>query len=105
ASTKKPVVHNSHFYFDYGTYIFWVEDTLYKLYHPVLMEESICFANLFGVGPHGPDTMEGKLDEHLIHLESLSTNFFDIFVQFKFGCPCPCEAYMNKDLKDFLKFT
>ncbi|KAI6103999.1 hypothetical protein EDD16DRAFT_1714922 [Pisolithus croceorrhizus] len=49
--------------------------------------------------------MEGKVDEHPIHLEGLSTDVFDIFVQFKFGRPCPCEAYTNKDLKDFLEFT
>ncbi|KAI5982690.1 hypothetical protein EDD15DRAFT_2202620 [Pisolithus albus] len=82
-----------------------VEDTLYKLYHPVLVEESICFVNLFDAGSHGPDMREGKLDEHPIHLEGVSTEVFDMFVQFKFGCPCPCEAYMNKDLKDFLEFT
>ncbi|KAI6047242.1 hypothetical protein EDC04DRAFT_2887050 [Pisolithus marmoratus] len=103
AGTQEPA-HHPEFYLSYGTYIFQVEQTLYKLYHPILVDKSDFFVHIFDISSHGP-AMEGKDDDNLICLVDMREDVFNMFVQFKFGCPCACEEYMNKDLKNFLEFA
>lgn len=72
------------FYSEHGMTIFQVERTLYKLYHPILAEESQVFASLFHYGSNAVPN-EGKTDNNPIMLPDLTTEVFDMFVQFKFG--------------------
>ncbi|KAI6002535.1 hypothetical protein EDC04DRAFT_2908485 [Pisolithus marmoratus] len=98
-------VHHPEFYLPYGDYIFQAEQTLYKLYHPILVDESDFFAHIFDISSHGPGTGEGKDDDNPIRLVDMSADVFNMFLQFKFGHPHACEEYTNKDLKNFLEFA
>ena len=81
---ETPTTRHPLFYYEHGTTIFQVEFTLYKLYHPILVEESQVFAGLFGYGSDAIPN-EGKTDKNPIFLPNLTTEVFDMFVQFKFG--------------------
>ena len=86
SSPDETVTRHPLFYFNHGTFIFRVKNTLYKLYHPVLVEESDLFAGLFDIGSNGPATLEGQIDENPIYLDrDLTPEVFDMFIQFKFG--------------------
>lgn len=80
------VTHHPHFHFNHGMFIFLVKNTLYTLYHPMLVEELALFAELFDIGSFGPTTTEGQIDENPIRLsKDLTLEVFDMFIQFKFG--------------------
>jgi len=86
-STMTPsetVTRHPQFYFDNGTYIIKVENTLYKLIHTVLVNESEAFADLFHVGGVGPETVEGLIDEEPIVIPEVTVDVFDLFVELKF---------------------
>ena len=78
APTRHPV-----FYFENGTVI-QVERTLYKIYPPMLVQESDVFASLFEYGSTAVPT-EGETDESPIFLPGLCSEVFNLFVEFKFG--------------------
>ncbi|KAL4079797.1 hypothetical protein J3A83DRAFT_4368649 [Scleroderma citrinum] len=103
-SASRAITHHSEYYFDNGMYIFQVEDKLYKLFHPILANESPIFANLFALPP-GQESVEGKVDEVLIVIDpELTAEVFDLFIELKFVCPCPTTNYSEKNLREFLKF-
>ena len=79
------LVHHPKYYFENGTYIFRVENTLYKLHHALLVNESAVFAQLFDIGSVGPPKTEGKTDEDPIRLEGSTVESFDLLVEFKFA--------------------
>jgi len=79
-----PVTHHPEFYFQDGTYILRVENTLYKLYHGILVAKSKIFVDLFDIGSH-EQTAEGTIDEDPIVLPNLMVKAFDLFVEYKFG--------------------
>ncbi|KAL4065546.1 hypothetical protein V8B97DRAFT_1983614 [Scleroderma yunnanense] len=99
------VTHHPEFYFQNGTYVFQVENTLYKLNHDILVNESLVFANLFSFSVFAPESMEGKSDEEPIHVDpNLSVEVFDLFVELKFACAHPAANYSKQDLRRLLKF-
>ena len=112
------VTRHLQFYFDNSTYIIRVEDTLYKLFHSVLVNESGAFAQTFQIG-QGPMTVEGQIDEMPILINDLTVDVFDLFVELKFAwyvewfinnpaeltCSSPHPKYSEKDLKNLLKFV
>ena len=72
------------YYFNNGTYIIWVKDELYKLFHPILVFESPIFAHLFSLPPEW-ETVEGKIDAFPILIDpDLTADVFDLFVELKF---------------------
>ena len=79
------LVHHPKYYLENGTYIFRVENTLYKLHHTLLTNESAVFASLFDIGSLGPAKSEGKTDEDPIRLEGCTVESFDLLVEFKFA--------------------
>ena len=77
--TRHPEYH-----FDNGTFILRVENTLYKLFHPILVNESPLFATLFALPPE-QETVEGKIDAYPILIDQdLTVDVFDLFVELKF---------------------
>ncbi|KAL4070114.1 hypothetical protein V8B97DRAFT_1965664 [Scleroderma yunnanense] len=86
-------------------HVFQVKNTLYKLNHDILVNESPVFADLFSFSVFVPETMEGKSDEEPIHVDpNLSVEVFDLFVELKFACACPAANYSKQDLRRLLKF-
>ena len=85
-ANRTPLTRHPHFYFSYGTDIFRVQDTLYKLCYWMLVEDSAFFTELFHIGSIGPKAMKGKSDEDPIDLgQDLTVEVFDLFVGYKFG--------------------
>ena len=83
-ASSDPVTRHPEFYFEDGTYILWVENTLYKLYHGILVGESNIFVYLFDIGSC-KQMVEGTINECPILLPNLTTKAFDLFVEYKFG--------------------
>ncbi|KAI6145411.1 hypothetical protein BKA82DRAFT_4016254 [Pisolithus tinctorius] len=83
-----------------------VENMLYKLNHDILVNESKLFTDIFSLGQYAPDSQEGKVDGQLIILggKNLTVQTFDLFIEFKFMCPCPSAKYSLDDLKNLLEF-
>ncbi|KAI6146189.1 armadillo-type protein [Pisolithus tinctorius] len=106
-SAPVTVTRHPEFYFENGTFIFWVENTLYKLNHDILVNESKLFADVFSLGQYAPDSQEGKVDGQPIILggKNLTAQTFDLFVEFKFMCPRPSAKYSLDDLKNLLEFV
>ncbi|KAL4066777.1 hypothetical protein J3A83DRAFT_4374840 [Scleroderma citrinum] len=103
-SASGAITHHSEYYFDNGTYVFQVEDKLYKLFHPILANKSPIFANLFALPP-GQESVEGKVDEVPIVIDlELTAEVFDLFIELKFVCPHTTTNYSEKNLREFLKF-
>jgi len=74
---ETPTTRHPLFYYEHGMTIFQVEFTLYKLYHPILVEESQVFAALFGYGSDAIPN-EGKTNKSPIFLPNLTTEVFDV---------------------------
>ncbi|KAI6013293.1 hypothetical protein EDC04DRAFT_2904708 [Pisolithus marmoratus] len=91
------------FYQPHGTFIIQVENTLYKLSHDALANESTVFADLFSLDT-GPESNEGKADETPIVLEHLTVKAFDLFVELKFACARPIDGYSLEELESLLEF-
>ncbi|KAI6008894.1 hypothetical protein F5J12DRAFT_892043 [Pisolithus orientalis] len=104
-----PVTVTCHpeFYFENGTFIFQVENMLYKLNHNILVNKSKLFTDIFSLGQYVPDSQEGKVDGQLIILggKNLTVQTFDLFIEFKFMCPHPSTKYSLDDLKNLLEFV
>ncbi|KIO10307.1 hypothetical protein M404DRAFT_21273 [Pisolithus tinctorius Marx 270] len=105
-SAPVTVTHYPEFYFENGMFIFQVENMLYKLNHDILVNESKLFTDIFSLGQYAPDSQEGKVDGQLIILggKNLTVQTFDLFIEFKFMCPCPSAKYSLDDLKNLLEF-
>ncbi|KAI5986434.1 hypothetical protein F5J12DRAFT_787235 [Pisolithus orientalis] len=95
------------FYFENGMFIFQVKNTLYKLNHNILVNEPKLFTDVFSLGQYAPDSQEGKVDGQLIILsgKNLTVQTFDLFIKFKFMCPCPSTKYSLDDLENLLEFV
>ncbi|KAI6143354.1 hypothetical protein BKA82DRAFT_4359898 [Pisolithus tinctorius] len=96
------------FYFENGTYIILVKDSLYKLNHDILVNESAFFSDLFSLGKFVPEDKdgEGRADQNPIIVKDgfLTTEIFDLFLEIKFTCPRPPAKYSADDLKNLLEF-
>ncbi|KAI6018741.1 hypothetical protein PISMIDRAFT_113576 [Pisolithus microcarpus 441] len=77
--------HHPEFYHANGTFIIQVEQTLYKLNHDVLANESRVFSDLFLLIHFMSESLEGKSDDTPIFLEYVTMQAFDLFVELKFA--------------------
>ena len=71
------IVCHPRFYYPNGSHIFQVKDTLYRLDHLKLEQDSETFRNMFKL-PIAEDAMEGKVDEVPIFLVDLTVEAFDL---------------------------
>ncbi|KAI6144417.1 hypothetical protein BKA82DRAFT_35080 [Pisolithus tinctorius] len=96
------------FYFENGMYIILIKDSLYKLNHNILVNESAFFSDLFSLGKFVLEDKdrEGCADQNPIIVKDgfLTTEIFDLFLEIKFTCPHPPAKYSADDLKNLLEF-
>jgi len=82
-SIGNTVTHHPRFYHPNGSIIFWVEDTLYKLFHDALEQDCQLFHDLFWM-PCKEQT-QGKVDENPIFLPCLTVEVFDLYLELSGG--------------------
>ncbi|KIJ59589.1 hypothetical protein HYDPIDRAFT_33029 [Hydnomerulius pinastri MD-312] len=109
------VSHHPQYYFDDGSHVFRVENTLYKLSRTNLSRHSHVFADMFGAGKTqsgsegtaavvaGSNT-EGASDDQPILLPDLSASTFDLFLEHHFGYPRLQSRYTKEELARFIAF-
>ncbi|KAF9236043.1 hypothetical protein BU15DRAFT_77351 [Melanogaster broomeanus] len=90
------------YYFDDGSHVFRVKDTLYKLSWCMLSRHSQVLADMFEVGRGS--SSEGQSDNYPIQLPDLSTSTFDLFIGHHFGYPRLESEYTNEELERFIAF-
>ena len=73
--------HHPHFYDPNGSFIFQVEDTLYKLSHHKLEKDSKVFHMIFELAP--VTMTEGTIDEDPIFLAGATVDGFDLYLKLR----------------------
>ena len=84
SSTGSTITHHPYFYYPTGSHIFRLEDTLYKLFHDRLEQDSEIFHMLFNTGDEAPTT-EGTINEDPIFLPDLTVEVFDMYLELSGG--------------------
>ncbi|KZV64885.1 hypothetical protein PENSPDRAFT_756898 [Peniophora sp. CONT] len=79
--TDKTVKKDADFYIEDQLYVFFVEDTLFKVHRSVLIQHSEVFKGMFVDGPPSPPNGDGSSDDNPIVLESISAFDFKAFLK------------------------
>ncbi|KAG1855613.1 hypothetical protein F4604DRAFT_2042417 [Suillus subluteus] len=79
--TRHPI-----YYFNASSHIFQVENTLYKLCSSILSASSNVFRDMFSTMENSRQPeVDGMCDDKPIHLNRISREMFELFLEFMFG--------------------
>ncbi|KIK32244.1 hypothetical protein CY34DRAFT_101927, partial [Suillus luteus UH-Slu-Lm8-n1] len=80
-ATRHPV-----YYFHASSHVFQVENMLYKLCSSILSSASNVFRDMFAATQNsGQMELDGMSDDKPIHLEGISRDAFELFLELTFG--------------------
>ncbi|KAG2738471.1 hypothetical protein P692DRAFT_20882620 [Suillus brevipes Sb2] len=98
-ATRHPV-----YYFNASSHVFQVENTLYKLCSSILSSASNVFRDMFAAAQNsGQMELDGMSDDKPIHLEGISWDAFELFLELTFG-RMHAGSYTLDELTKFLQF-
>ncbi|KAG1738584.1 hypothetical protein EDD22DRAFT_852048 [Suillus occidentalis] len=98
-ATQHPV-----YYFHASSHVFQVENTLYKLCSLILSSASNVFHDMFAATQNsGQMELDGMSNDKPIHLEGISWDAFELFLELTFGRICT-GSYTLNELTKFLQF-
>jgi len=100
----KPKRHER-FYFEDGSVIFLVENTLYRIHKSFLTRDSVVFSELFAL-PCPPDQQpEGITDDKPIELKGQNREDFECFLSFYYPSDLIFKPPTPEEILSFLRFA